>query len=108
MVTLINRSGRCLVFNLPHQHVCRDACLCTPPSAPRGRAVCGSITLPAGQAVTGLPAAVLRAPELLAAARRGDVEVQTKEPKKATAEPPRSPRSGARDKRARRKRGGSR
>ena len=107
-VTLINRSGRCLALNLPHHHVCSDnACLCVPPRDPRGRPVCRSITLPAGHATTALPEAVLAAPEVLAAARRGDLEVQKKEPK-PPAEPARSPKSGSRDKRTRRKRGGSR
>lgn len=108
-VTLINRSGRCLALNLPHRHVCSEgACLCTPPRDPRGRAVCRSITLPAGQAATALPEAVLAAPEVLAAARRGDLEVQRKEPKKIPVEPARSPKTGSCDKRPRRKRGGSR
>ena len=112
-VTLINRSGRCLALNLPHRFVCvpliadGGTCLCTPPQDPRGRAVCRSITLPAGHAAAALPEAVLAAPEVLAAARRGDLEVHKKEPK-PPAEPPRSPKSGSRDKRARRKRGGSR
>ena len=61
-VTLINRSGRCLALNLPHRVVCTEsACLCTPPRDPRGRAVCRSITLPAGHATTALPEAVLAA-----------------------------------------------
>ena len=107
-VTLINRSGRCLALNLPHRHVCTDGtCLCVPPRDPRGRPVCQSITLPAGHATTALPDAVLAAPEVLAATRRGDLDVQRKEPK-PPAEPARSPKSGSRDKRTRRKRGGSR
>ena len=107
-VTLINRSGRCLALNLPHRFACtEDTCMCVPPRDPRGRAMCRSITLPAGHATTALPEAVLAAPEVLAAARRGDLEVHKKEPK-PPAEPPRSPKSGSRDKRARRKRGGSR
>lgn len=106
-VILINRSGRCLALNLPHRLVCvplivdGGTCLCMPPRAPRGSAVCRSITLPAGHATTALPEAVL------AAARRGDLEVYKKEPKPpapATSEIARSPKSG----RARRKRGGSR
>jgi hypothetical protein len=68
--------------------------------------MCRAITLPAGHAVTTLPDAVLVAPEIITAARRGELEIRRKEPK-TPAEPQRSPKSGARSKRPRRKRGGS-
>ena len=54
-LTLINRSGRCLALNLPHAEVCtavRCSCVTLPGRPPRR--VAGSITLPAGQALTDL------------------------------------------------------
>ena len=105
-VTLINRSGRCLAFNLPHRAVCTAAtCLCIRPAEPRGRALCRALTLPAGHAATGLPEVVLAAPEVRAAIGRGELEVLRKE---AAAEPVGSPKSEPATKRARPKRGESR
>jgi hypothetical protein len=106
-VTLVNRSGRCLALNLPHGHVCAaQACLCTPPREPRGRPVCRSITLPAGHSIAGLAEAVLAAPEVLAAVRRGDLLAETIAPKRP-AEASGPPANDAPDKRSRRERGAS-
>lgn len=106
-LTLINRSGRCLALNLPHVEVCTAArCSCvTLPGRPPRR-VAGSITLPAGQALTDLPDALLGAAEVRALARSGVLEVRHT-PTKPSSNEPREPDAPA-SKRARRKRGESR
>ena len=100
-LTLINRSGRCLGLNLPHARVCTaGACGCTLTADRPPRRICRSLTLPAGHAATGLPEAVLAAPEVRAAVARGELEVRRREPKLPAPEP--------RKKRPRRTRGGTR
>lgn len=106
-LTLINRSGRCLALNLPHAEVCTEArCFCvTLPGRPPRR-VAGSITLPAGQALTDLPDALLGAAGVRALARSGELEVRHA-PTKPSSNEPSEPDASA-SKRARRKRGESR
>ncbi len=106
-LTLINRSGRCLALNLPHAEVCTEArCFCvTLPGRPPRR-VAGSITLPAGQALTDLPDALLGAAAVRALARSGDLEVRHAPTKPSSNEP--SEPDALSSKRARRKRGESR
>ena len=106
-LTLINRSGRCLALNLPHAEVCTEARCCggTLPGRPPLR-VAGSITLPAGQALTDLPDALLGAAAVRALARSGELEVRHA-PTKPTSNEPCEPDAPA-SKRARRKRGESR
>ena len=106
-LTLINRSGRCLALNLPHAEVCTEArCFCvTLPGRPPRR-VAGSITLPAGQALTDLPDALLGAAAVRALARSGELEVRHAPTKPSSNEP--SEPDALSSKRARRKRGESR
>ena len=88
MITLTNRSGRMLVLNLPHAHYCEalGRCECTTHQAPRlgvrqapiateTRPTCPSLTLAAGHSATGLPEAVLAAPDVERAVRAGRVTV---------------------------------
>ena len=106
-LTLINRSGRCLALNLPHAEVCtaeRCSCVTLPGRPPRR--VAGSITLPAGQALTDLPDELLGAAEVRALARSGDLEVRHT-PTKPSSNEPREPDAPP-SKPARRKRGESR
>ncbi len=87
-LTLINRSGRCLALNLPHAEVCTEArgfCVTLPGRPPRR--VAGSITLPAGQALTDLPDALLGAAAVRALARSGDLEVRHAPTKPSSNEP---------------------
>ncbi len=106
-LTLINRSGRCLALNLPHAEVCTEArCFCvTLPGRPPRR-VAGSITLPAGRALTDLPDALLGAAAVRALARSGDLDVRHAPTKPSSNEP--SEPDALSSKRARRKRGESR
>ena len=93
-VTLTNTSGRMQVFNLPHESYCAalGRCACRTPQPPRSavvpvrelpgqpvrdrRPASASLTLPAGQAVTGLADAVLAAPDVARAVRSGVVLVR--------------------------------
>lgn len=109
-LTLINRSGRCLALNLPHAEVCTEArCFCvTLPGRPPRR-VAGSITLPAGQALTDLSDALLGAAAVRALARSGELDVRhaCHAPTNPSSNEPREPDAPP-SKPARRKRGDSR
>lgn len=98
-VTLVNRSGRCLGLNLPHEDVCScGQCFCATTPGRRPRRICLSLSLPAGHALAGLPEAYLAAREVRALVSRGELEVHRHQPKiPATSAP--------QPKRARRKRG---
>jgi len=86
--TLLNHSGRCLALNLPHAQVCSDhRCFCTAHPGRPPRRICGSLTLPSGQALTALPDALLEAAELRALVRRGDLEVHPSVSKPSAVEP---------------------
>ena len=84
-VTLINRTRRCLTFNLPHNSVCAEGeCLCSAPHLTHAQAheslrLARSLTLLAGQALTAQPSAVLKAPEVQRAIKRGALLVEPEE-----------------------------
>ncbi len=67
-VTLINNSGRIKVFTLTHDHYCKALgwCECA------GN-IPGSLTIPAGARVTGLPKEVLEVPQIQKAIRARDI-----------------------------------
>jgi len=93
-LTLTNTSTRMQVFNLPHESYCAalGRCACRTAEAPRSaplavrelpgqpvrtrRPACASLTLPARQSATGLPDAVLAAPDVARAVRSGLVAVR--------------------------------
>jgi hypothetical protein len=76
-VSISNMSGRCLVFVLPHAQVCAalGRCRCAPPESRAGRPVAASLTLATGMTASGLPDAVLAAPDVVRAVQRSDVRV---------------------------------
>jgi hypothetical protein len=88
-VSISNRSGRCQVFVLPHEVVCTSLgrCLCVPPERRSGRPVAASLTLATGMSATGLPEAVLRAPDVAKAISRSEVQVTT-DPEPTPADAP--------------------
>ena len=93
-VTLVNRTQRMQVFNLPHDRYCAalGRCECRVPATPKARPlgttvqvggtarakrpVCPSLTLAAGATQSGLPDAVLAAPDVDRAVRAGLVTVR--------------------------------
>jgi hypothetical protein len=93
MVTLTNRSGRMLVFVLPHDVYCEAAkeCACSRQSGRNGRLLPSSLTLPSGHSVAA-PKAILPVPEVSEAVRAGRVQVAASKAHEAPAviaEPPR-------------------
>ena len=84
-VTLINRTRRCLTFNLPHNSVCAEGeCLCSAPPLTHAQAheslrLARSLTLLAGQALTAQPSSILKAPEVQRAIKRGALLVEPEE-----------------------------
>jgi hypothetical protein len=89
-VVIENRLRRMQVFNLPHESYCHGPCACselalvvlaenprTGERAPKQvlRRIPGSLTLLSLERKSGLPNAVLDAPEVAAAIRRGAVRV---------------------------------
>jgi hypothetical protein len=94
MVTLTNRSGRMLVFVLPHDAYCEaaKACACSRQPGRNGRLLPGSPTLPSGHSVAA-PKASLAVPEVAETVRAGRVQVTAAKAHEAPAtiaEPPRA------------------
>jgi hypothetical protein len=60
-VTLINKTRRMKIYNLPHETYCKalGQCVCVSLPGRDKKAVCSSLTLPAGATVSGLSDAVL-------------------------------------------------
>ena len=65
-ITLINRTGRMKVYNLPHQTYCKPLgkCACTKLPGRNSGQVCASLTLASGVEVDGVPEAVLQVKEI--------------------------------------------
>jgi hypothetical protein len=65
-MTLINRTGRMKVYNLPHKTYCAalGKCACTVIPGRSGARVCASLTLAAGAEVDGVSEAVLQVAEI--------------------------------------------
>jgi hypothetical protein len=76
-LTLTNRSGRCLVFALPHASYCAKAsrCGCRAVVGRETKPIAGSLTLAAGLTSPPLDRAVLVVPEIDRAIGRGELEV---------------------------------
>lgn len=89
-VTLINKTRRLKTYNLPHDTYCKalGRCTCTKLSGRGGRAVCASLTLPAGGLVSLLAEAVLEVADIIRDLRAGLLEAkrearQRQEPEEA-------------------------
>jgi hypothetical protein len=94
MVMITNRSGRMLVFVLPHDVYCKAAkgCACSREPGRNGRLLPSSLTLPSGHSVVA-PKAILAVPDVTEAVRAGRVQVaasKANEGPAAIAEPPRA------------------
>lgn len=85
-VSLTNTSGRCHVFVLAHETYCRacGACACDVGVGRSARRTRTSLTLASGVTSSEIDDAVLAIPEVVRAARRGELTV-----KRHVAEPPR-------------------
>lgn len=85
-VSLTNTSGRCQVFVLAHETYCRarGACACDVGEGRGARRTATSLTLASGVTSPELDDAVLAVPEVVRAARRGELTV-----KRHVEEPPR-------------------
>lgn len=85
-VSLTNTSGRCLVFVLGHETYCRarGTCACDVGAGRGARRTPTSLTLASGVTSFELDDAVLAVPEVVRAARWGELSV-----KRSVAEPPR-------------------
>lgn len=90
-VSLTNTSGRCQVFVLTHETYCRTrgACACDVGTGREGRRTPGSLTLASGVTSADLDDAVLAIPEVVRAARCGELTVmrQIVEPPRPAAAP---------------------
>jgi uncharacterized membrane protein YhhN len=77
-VALTNATRRMKVLNLPHATYCAalGRCACTPHPLVENATVASSLTLAAGETVTGLPEAVLAAPDVNRAIKAGELRVQ--------------------------------
>ncbi len=103
-ITLTNRSGRCLVFVLPHASYCAKAarCACRREPGREPRRIAGSLTIAANMTSPPLDRAVLLLPEVARARDRGALEVMAL-PSPSTAA--REPASAADSPRTPKKRG---
>lgn len=77
-VSLTNTSRRCQVFVLAHERYCKalGSCGCDRQPRLKGQRLARSITIPSGQTRSNLPSAILQLPEVMRAARRGEVAVK--------------------------------
>lgn len=103
-VNLHNRSRRALVLNLPYD-MCGEPSFChrqmrgkvvqmsdgSKQVAPQKARLSTSLTILAGECKKGLPEAVLRAPEVQAAVKRGALRVESPKAEKPEAKSPEPP-----------------
>jgi hypothetical protein len=77
-VSLTNVSGRCQVFVLAHETYCRarGACACDVGQGRGARRTARSLTVATGVTSPELDDAVLAVPEIVRAARRGELKVR--------------------------------
>jgi hypothetical protein len=77
-ITLINRTGRMKVYNLPHKTYCKalGECACTKLPGRNAGLVCASLTLAAGVEVEGVPDAVLHVAEITKDIKSGGLRVK--------------------------------
>lgn len=77
-VSLTNTSGRCLVFVLAHETYCKalGQCRCDVEPGRRARRTARSLTLASGVTSPALDDAVLTIPDVVRAAKRGDLAVK--------------------------------
>ena len=111
-VTLTNMSGRCQVFVLAHETFCMalGECRCDLEQGRRDRRIARSLTLVSGVTSPELDGAVLSVPEVLRAAKRGELTVTrvVEQPTpRAVPAPPTSPEVNRPDPKAKKKRGAS-
>lgn len=88
-VTLTNRSGRLFVAVLAHELFCAAAatCHCTPPTKRGGLRVPSSLTILAGERLSGIDEAALVLPEVRAGLRAGGLIGTRDDPAPAAPEP---------------------
>jgi hypothetical protein len=79
-MTLINKTGRMKVYNLPHKTYCAalGRCACTVIPGRNGARVCASLTLAAGAEVDSIPEAVLQVAEIAKDIGSGALRVKRK------------------------------
>ena len=77
-VSLTNSSGRCLVFVLAHETYCKalGECRCDVERGRRARRTARSLTLATGVTSPALDDAVLAIPDVVRAAKRGELSVK--------------------------------
>lgn len=110
IISLVNKSGRCLVFTLPHETFCRalGVCRCAVEPGRRALRIATSLTLASGAKVS-VEDAVLEVPDVVHALHRNELVVQ---PEAASSPSAPSQREEALEKtrpdtpKAKRKRGG--
>lgn len=77
-ITLINRTGRMKIYNLPHRTYCKalGKCACTKLPGRNAGQVCASLTLASGVEVDGVPETVLQVKEIAKDISSGGLRVK--------------------------------